>query len=103
MRHVDWSFGSNHAPESIAMTRAIIAPQNPNIGVVTLRAWANSWGTTKDSIVVKISTSGSAGSNAFPPSPFFSCLEAFGIENFREVKECNIMSVDFFFYFLVFF
>ena len=38
---------------------------DPNIGVVTLRAWANSWGTGADTIVVKIATSGSAGSNAF--------------------------------------
>ena len=42
-----------------------LAPQNPNIGIVTLRAWANSWGTSTDSIVVKIAASGSGTSNAF--------------------------------------
>ena len=41
------------------MTRVAIAPQNPNIGVITLRAWANSWGTSKDNIIVKIASSGS--------------------------------------------
>ena len=40
-------------------------PQNPNIGVVTLRAWANSWGSSPDSIVVKIACSGGSGSKVF--------------------------------------
>ena len=43
----------------------LLPAQNPNIGVVTLRAWANSWGTSADDIVVKIATSSAAGSNAF--------------------------------------
>ena len=38
-----------------------LAPQNPNIGVVTLRAWANSWGTSKDTIIVRIAASGGKG------------------------------------------
>ena len=38
---------------------------NPNIGFVTLNVMASSWDTSQDTLVWKVSTSGSCGSSAF--------------------------------------
>ena len=38
---------------------------NPNIGLVTLNVMATSWGTSQDTLVWKVSTSGSCGTSNF--------------------------------------